>query len=140
LLILSSLIAGYGFGLTVFADSIAVYALTICVWSLAEIVNAPIQTGLVVRLSPVHGRGRYQGMSSMSWSASALVAPLMGGFVIDRFGAAWLWGTCAVLGTAAGLGYWLLMRQLPQKEPEAEAAPSPPTTIRPEPAAETTIP
>ncbi|MFF2526581.1 MDR family MFS transporter [Streptomyces liangshanensis] len=122
LLILSSLLAGYGFGLTAFADSIAVYALTVCVWSLAEIVNAPTQTGLVVRLSPVHGRGRYQGMYTLSWAASALVAPLVGGFVIDRFGAEWLWGTCAVLGTVAGLGYWLLMRGLGEEEPGGEEA------------------
>lgn len=52
LLVVSSLLAGYGFGLTVFAGSVAVYALTICVWTVAEIVNSPIQTGLVVRLSP----------------------------------------------------------------------------------------
>ncbi|MFF1418944.1 MDR family MFS transporter [Streptomyces sp. NPDC058280] len=120
LLIISSLVAGYGFGLTAFAGSIAVYALTVCVWTLAEIVNAPTQTGLVVRLSPLHGRGRYQGMYTMSWSVAGLVAPLMAGFVIDRFGAEWLWGACAVLGTVAGLGYWLLMRGL--SEPEAEAA------------------
>ncbi|MFE4371587.1 MDR family MFS transporter [Streptomyces sp. NPDC056835] len=112
LLIVSSLLAGYGFGLTAFAGSIAVYALTVCVWTLSEIVNAPTQTGLVVRLSPVHGRGRYQGMYTMSWSVAALVAPLMSGVVIDRFGAAWLWGACAVLGTLAGAGYWLLMRGL----------------------------
>ncbi|MET9484814.1 MFS transporter [Streptomyces sp. NPDC006638] len=120
LLILSSLLAGYGFGLTAFADSIAVYALTVCVWSMAEIVNAPTQTGLVVRLSPVHGRGRYQGMYTLSWAASALVAPLVGGFVIDRFGAEWLWGTCAVLGTVAGVGYWLLMRGLGEEKGEGE--------------------
>ncbi|MER6959077.1 MFS transporter [Streptomyces sp. NPDC000618] len=141
LLILSSLIAGYGFGLTAFADSIAVYALTICVWSLAEIVNAPTQTGLTARLSPVHGRGRYQGMSSMSWSASALVAPLMGGFVMDHAGAAWLWGACAGLGTVAALGYWLLMRRLSPEEPETDVASSPPTTVPPEPTAPpTTVP
>ena len=121
LLIISSLLAGYGFGLTAFAGSIAVYALTVCVWTLAEIVNAPTQTGLVVRLSPVHGRGRYQGMYTMSWSLAALIAPLMAGFVIDRYGAAWLWGMCAVIGTVAGLGYWLLMRTLPE-EPEPAAA------------------
>ncbi|MEU6014945.1 MFS transporter [Streptomyces sp. NPDC047515] len=113
LLIVSSLLAGYGFGLTAFAGSVAVYALTICVWTVAEIVNSPIQTGLVVRLSPTQGRGRYQGMYTMSWSAAALIAPLMSGVVIDRFGAEWLWGTCAVLGTGAALGYWLLMRNLP---------------------------
>ncbi|MFI9629149.1 MDR family MFS transporter [Streptomyces sp. NPDC052042] len=113
LLVVSSLLAGYGFGLTMFAGSVTVYALTICVWTVAEIVNSPIQTGLVVRLSPTEGRGRYQGMYTMSWSAAALVAPLMSGQVIDRFGAQWLWGMCTVLGTGAALGYWLLMRNLP---------------------------
>ncbi|MFG3286783.1 MDR family MFS transporter [Streptomyces sp. NPDC048111] len=112
LLIISALLAGYGFGLTAFAGSVAVYALTICVWTLAEIVNAPTQTGLVVRLSPLHGRGRYQGVYTMSWSVAALVAPLMSGYVIDHFGAQWLWAACAVLGTGAGVGYWALMRGL----------------------------
>jgi MFS family permease len=119
LLIISSVLAGYGFGLTIFAGSLGVYMLTICVWTLAEIVNAPTQTGLVVRLSPVQGRGRYQGMYTMSWSAAALVAPLLAGSVIDRFGANWLWGCCAVLGTAAGLGYWRLLRRLPPEVPAA---------------------
>lgn len=118
LLVVSALLAGYGFGLTAFAGSIGVFALTVCVWTLAEIVNAPTQTGLVVRLSPTHGRGRYQGMYTLSWAVAALVAPLMSGFVIDRFGAQWLWGTCAVIGTVAAVGYWSLMRGLPVEEAE----------------------
>ncbi|MFF9040147.1 MDR family MFS transporter [Streptomyces sp. NPDC014892] len=113
LLVVSSVLAGYGFGLTAFAGSIGVFALTVCVWTLAEIVNAPTQTGVVVRLSPAQGRGRYQGMYTMSWSVAALVAPLMSGVVIDRWGAEWLWGLCAVIGTAAGAGYWALMRRMP---------------------------
>ncbi|MEU6259066.1 MFS transporter [Streptomyces sp. NPDC047043] len=129
LLVASSLLAGYGFGLTAFAGSVGVFALTVCVWTLAEIVNAPTQTSLVVRLSPVHGRGRYQGMYTLSWSLAALVAPLMSGLVIDRLGAEWLWGLCAVVGTAAGLGYAVLMRRLPAGEP---AATEPPATARPE--------
>ncbi|MDX6363779.1 MDR family MFS transporter [Streptomyces sp. NPDC058274] len=123
LLVISSLLAGYGFGLTAFAGSVGMFALTVCVWTLAEIVNAPTQTGLVVRLSPVHGRGRYQGMYTMSWAVASLVAPLMSGFVIDRFGAEWLWGLCAVVGTAAAVGYGALMRRLPADEPPV-AAPS----------------
>ncbi|MGW2932524.1 MDR family MFS transporter [Streptomyces sp. NPDC001156] len=113
LLVFSSLLAGYGFGLTAFAGSVGIFALTVCVWTLAEIVNAPTQTGLVVRLSPVHGRGRYQGMYTMSWSVAGLVAPVMSGFVIDRLGAAWLWGLCAVVGTGAAAGYGALMHRLP---------------------------
>ncbi|MEU3614275.1 MFS transporter [Streptomyces sp. NPDC006872] len=116
LLVVSSVLAGYGFGLTAFAGSVGVFVLTVCVWTLAEIVNAPTQTGLVVRLSPAHGRGRYQGMYTLSWAVASLVAPMMSGFVIDRFGAEWLWALCAVVGTAAGIGYGVLMRQLPDEE------------------------
>ncbi|MFJ9867209.1 MDR family MFS transporter [Streptomyces sp. NPDC101165] len=119
LLVVSSVLAGYGFGLTAFAGSVGVFALTVCVWTLAEIVSAPTQTGLVVRLSPVHGRGRYQGMYTLSWSVAALIAPLMSGAVIDRFGAEWLWALCAAVGTVAGVGYGVLMRRLPvERDPE----------------------
>ncbi|MGC9543192.1 MDR family MFS transporter [Streptomyces sp. UG1] len=118
ILVVSSLLAGYGFGLTAFAGSVGVFALTVCVWTLGEMLNAPTQTGLVVRLSPAHGRGRYQGMYTLSWSVAALVAPLMSGFVIDHYGAEWLWGLCAVVGTVAAIGYGVLMRRLPAAEPE----------------------
>jgi MFS family permease len=128
LLVVSSLLAGYGFGLTAFAGSVGVFALTVCVWTLAEIVNAPTQTSLVVRLSPVRGRGRYQGMYTLSWSAAALIAPLMSGFVIDRWGAEWLWGLCAVVGTAAGVGYGVLMRGL---SAPTETGPEEPTAAEP---------
>ncbi|MET9553489.1 MFS transporter [Streptomyces sp. NPDC006645] len=144
LLILSSALAGYGFGLTAFAGSLAVYALAVCVWTIAEIINAPTQTSLVVRLSPVHGRGRYQGMYTMSWAVAGLVAPLMSGFLIDHYGADWLWGICAVLGTVAAGGYWLLMRGLPKEgvdvgfdravpDPAPDPAPGPDPRTEPAP-------
>ncbi|MFJ3337222.1 MDR family MFS transporter [Streptomyces sp. NPDC086766] len=117
LLVVSSLLAGYGFGLTAFAGSVGAFALTVCVWTLGEMLNAPTQTGLVVQLSPVHGRGRYQGVYTLSWSLAALIAPLMSGYVIDRLGAGWLWGLCALVGTAAAVGYGVLMRSLPKEQP-----------------------
>ncbi|WP_217236998.1 MFS transporter [Streptomyces sp. AC555_RSS877] len=117
LLVVSSLLAGYGFGLTAFAGSIGVFALTVCVWTLGEMINAPTQTGLVVRLSPAHGRGRYQGMYTLSWALAALIAPVMSGVVIDHFGADWLWGLCAVVGTVAAVGFGTLMRRLPAEQP-----------------------
>ncbi|MDH6628500.1 MFS family permease [Streptomyces sp. LBL] len=129
LLVLSSLLAGYGFGLTAFAGSIGLFALTVCVWTLAEMINAPTQTGLVVRISPVHGRGHYQGVYTLSWSVAALVAPVMSGVVIDRFGAEWLWGLCAVIGTGAAVGYGALMRRMPTAGPasvQPAAAPAEP--------------
>jgi len=122
LLVISSALAGYGFGLTAFAGSVGVFTLTVCVWTIAEIINAPTQTSLVVRLSPAHGRGRYQGMYTLSWSAAALVAPLLSGVVIDRLGADWLWGMCAVVGTVAGAGYWGLLRRIPLEDKGVDQA------------------
>ncbi|MET8678500.1 MFS transporter [Streptomyces sp. NPDC004647] len=117
LLIISAVLTGYGFGLTAFAGSVAGYALTVCVWTLGEIINAPTQMGLVVRLSPTHGRGRYQGVYTLSWSLAALTAPLMSGVVIDHYGSDTLWGFSAAVGTVAAVGYWLLMRNLPAEQP-----------------------
>ncbi|MFD3421539.1 MDR family MFS transporter [Streptomyces decoyicus] len=121
LLIGSALLAGYGFGLTALAGSVAMYAVAVGVWTLGEIINSPTQMGLVVRLSPLHGRGRYQGMYSLSWSIASLAAPLLGGTVIDHYGADALWAGCAVVGTVAALGYGLLLRSLPGQAGQAGA-------------------
>ncbi|MCT2592805.1 MFS transporter [Streptomyces sp. N2-109] len=110
LLVVSALLAGYGFGLHAFASSVAFYMVAVCVWTLGEIINSPTQMGIVVRLSPVHGRGRYQGMYVLSWSVAALTGPLLGGFVIDRFGPDTLWAISAVIGTAVAVGYGVLLR------------------------------
>ncbi|WP_328385240.1 MFS transporter [Streptomyces sp. NBC_00400] len=128
LLIGSALLAGYGFGLTALADSVAVYALAVTVWTLGEIINSPTQMGLVVRLSPLHGRGRYQGMYALSWSIASLTAPLLGGMVIDHYGADALWAGCAAVGTVAAMGYGLLLRSLPGQTAAVVRSPQPAET------------
>ncbi|QLH22597.1 MFS transporter [Streptomyces sp. Rer75] len=117
LLVVAALLIGYGFGLTAFAGSVGMYALAVAVWTLGEIISSPTQMGLVVRLSPVHGRGRYQGMNVLAWSLASLTAPLAGGAVIDRYGAPTLWAASAVVGTVAAVGYAVLGRRLRADDP-----------------------
>ncbi|MBI0315695.1 MDR family MFS transporter [Streptomyces javensis] len=112
LLMASALLTGAGFGLTAFAGSVGTYALAVMVWTVGEIINSPTQMGLVARLSPTHGRGRYQGMYTLSWSLASLIAPLAGGAVMDRFGADALWAASAVVGLVAAGGYVALGRAL----------------------------
>ncbi|CDR08846.1 MFS transporter [Streptomyces iranensis] len=112
LLMVSALLTGAGFGLTAFAGSVGMYALAVMVWTVGEIINSPTQMGLVARLSPTHGRGRYQGMYTLSWSLASLIAPLAGGAVMDRFGADALWAASAVVGLVAAGGYVALGRAL----------------------------
>jgi MFS family permease len=125
-LIVASLLTGLGFGLTGLAHSVPVYILTVCIWTLGEIMHNPTSMALAAALSPPTARGRYQGIYSLSWSGATFAGPLLGGFLIDSFGADALWAGCAVVGTAAAVGYWLLRMQL------ADVI-APPTPAEPEP-------
>ncbi|WP_275558924.1 MFS transporter [Streptomyces sp. 5-6(2022)] len=121
LLTVSALLTGAGFGLTAFAGSVGMYALAVMVWTVGEIINSPTQMGLVARLSPTHGRGRYQGMYTLSWSLASLIAPLAGGAVMDRFGADALWAASAVVGLVAAGGYVALGRALRSRPAAGES-------------------
>lgn len=135
LLAFSALLTGFGFGLHAFAGSVAFYVIAVCVWTVGEVINAPTQMGIVVRLSPTHGRGRYQGTYVLSWSVAALAAPLLGGLVIDRFGPDTLWAICALLGVLTAVGYRVLLRGLPEdpaEENPAEEGASPQDAAAPE--------
>ncbi|MFF3565172.1 MDR family MFS transporter [Streptomyces sp. NPDC002574] len=111
LLTAGTVLMGWGFGLTAFAGSVAFYALTVAVWTIGEILHAPASMSLVADLSPAHARGRYQGMYSIAWPAASFAGPLLGGVALDRWGGGVAWGACAVVGTVAGAGYWLLLRE-----------------------------
>ncbi|MGP3946438.1 MULTISPECIES: MDR family MFS transporter [Streptomyces] len=121
LLMASALLTGGGFGLTAFAGSVGMYTVAVTVWTLGEIINSPTQMGLVARLSPTHARGRYQGMYSLSWSLASLTAPLVGGAVMDRFGADALWASSAVVGVVAAGGYAALGRAM-RSRPAADGS------------------
>ncbi|MEY9944365.1 MDR family MFS transporter [Kitasatospora sp. GAS1066B] len=112
LLLAAALLIGWGFGLTAFAGSSAlIYAGSVAVWTLGEIIQAPTSMGLVAELSPTHARGRYQGVYSLSWSAASFLGPAAGGLLLDHAGHRTLWYGCAVVGTVAAVGYLVLGRR-----------------------------
>ncbi|MGV9264900.1 MDR family MFS transporter [Kitasatospora sp. NPDC003701] len=113
LLLAGALLTGWGFGLTAFAGSSALYyAATVGVWTLGEMVQAPTSMSLTAELSSTHTRGRYQGVSSLAWSAASFLGPVAGGLLLDHAGRSTVWGCCALLGTAAAAGYLALSRRV----------------------------
>jgi MFS family permease len=106
-LALATLIVGVGFGLVAFAGSVWFFVLTVVIWTLGEMLQSPSNSALVAELSPVALRGRYAGVSSLSWSVGSALAPIGGGFVQQHLGDAALWlgcfGVCALV--AAGQLY-----------------------------------
>jgi MFS family permease len=109
-LISAALLLGCGTALCAFAGSLWFYALTVVVWTCGEMVWTPANQAMVAELSPVHGRGRYQGVFSLAWQGSSFLAPLTAGFMLSAWGAGSVWTTCALLGVVCAAGYVVLMR------------------------------
>jgi MFS family permease len=93
-LALAALVQGVGFGLTCVAHSAAWYAFTVVVWTGAELMYSPVSPAIVSDLAPARLRGTYQGVYSMSWGASACLAPALGSLVLGHAGSVALWSSC----------------------------------------------
>lgn len=103
-LALACLVIGAGFGLTAFADTAWLFAGTVLIWTLGEMLQSPSNAAVIAGLSPAALRGRYQGVSSLSWAFSSAVAPIAGGYVQEHLGDAVLWLGCAGIGALVALG------------------------------------
>jgi MFS family permease len=126
LLAAGCLVLSWGIGLTVFATSFWPYAATVAIWTVGEIVHAPASMSVVADLAPAHARGRYQGVSSLAWSAAAFAGPLAGGLALQYLGRSTVWLACAAVGTAASAGYYALLRpSRPTPTPALPLAPEP---------------
>jgi MFS family permease len=104
-LITSALLVGAGMGAVAIAGSVGALALTVAVWTLGEMINAPVNGTLIADLSRPSMRGRYQGVASMGFTAANFVSPIIGGAVLDHTPPATLWLGLAVLGLVVAAGH-----------------------------------
>jgi MFS family permease len=96
-------LTGIGVAMTGLAHGIPMLALSVVVWTLGEMVYAPVTGAFVTGLAPERYRGRYMGIWHSTWSAGMLLGPFIGSLIYARSPAA-LWITCLLLGAvAAGL-------------------------------------
>jgi len=109
-LALGAIFVGVGFGINALPLGIAGAAASVFVWTLGEIVSTPIVGALPSDLAPLHLRGRYQGMSQMSYGLCALIGPPAGMWMLEHASARGLWLACAGLGLLAAM---LFLRSAP---------------------------
>ena len=127
-LALGTLIIGLGFGLGALADTAWLWATTVLVWTLGEMLQSPSNAALVAALSPPTLRGRYQGFYSLSWSAATAIAPLLGGLTLEHAGDKALWLTCAAVGALIAIGQ--LLSGPPRERRAAALIPAPTTRTK----------
>jgi MFS family permease len=96
------LLVGLGFALTGAAHSLPTLAITVAIWTLGEMVAAPVAYAYVADIAPEHMRGRYQGLFFSCFSSGAILGPAVGTFLFAR-GETTFWGLCGGLGLLAAV-------------------------------------
>jgi MFS family permease len=107
----SALLLGLGYGAVELAHTLPVYALTIAVWTMGEIIGATIAPTIITDLAPEELRGLYMGIFGSAWGLSFFIGPIAGGWVYEHLGPAALWRGCLLLGIVLALGYLVLGRR-----------------------------
>ena len=121
LLAVSSLLFALGTGATALAGTPVLFAATVVVWTIGEMIHVPTNAAATAKLAPEHARGRYQGVMGISWSIGGFVAPIAAGWIIEGPGSDVLWIACGVIGCAAAVGYTTRLRKALSDESPVEA-------------------
>lgn len=103
-LAIASTLVGIGMWVHGESSTLPGHLLAVAVWTMGEILMAPVNASIVADLSPAHLRGRYQGAFSLTWSAATMVGPIIGPLVIKAGSMKALWGLCLALGLATAVG------------------------------------
>lgn len=121
---LGFLLVGVGFALMGLAETALAFAVTVAIWTLGEIVNAPVASAYVADLSPERLRGRYQGAWSFTWGLGLVLGPTVG-TALYAWRPAALWLACLAFGAlAAGLMVLGPGRRVQPSPAHAEAGPA----------------
>ena len=105
---LGALLLGLGFGMHAYAPTLSWHMLAVTVWTLGEIMSYSMAKTIIAELGRAEVRGRYIGLAGSVSGLGALIAPLLGGWLLTRYGNAALWLSYAGCGAGAALIYWRL--------------------------------
>lgn len=124
----AAMLYGIGFGICGLGHSEWLYALSIVIYTIGEILMAPMTATLVTDMSTPALRGGYQGGFMLSWGTAMFLGPLLGGKIMGTLGENRLWLLCFCLGTLGAVAHLLAIparkRRIAQiaDEPERRAA------------------
>lgn len=126
---LAAIVTAIGFGLMAVPGSAWWFAFTIMIWTVGEIMHAPLMSAIVTDLAPVELRARYLGVASMTFSSALMIAAPLGGMVLHRLGGVYVWIFASGLAlTAATMFFAIRTRIAVRSDPEGPRDPAPPQT------------
>jgi MFS family permease len=100
---LGYLVIGAGFALNCFAHTVPMLALCMIIFTFGEMLTMPMASAYIANLAPAHMRGRYLGVSALTWSLALIVGPGLG-MKLFTCNPNLYWLSCAAMGLiAAGI-------------------------------------
>ncbi|MFJ2713656.1 MFS transporter [Pseudomonas sp. NPDC087346] len=100
-LIAGSVLLACGLGMLPFGSGLFYACLSTVIWTLGEAFFMPPMNVLVMQHAQAGKSGQYFGLFFMSWSASALLSPVLGGQLYGHFGGHSVWLVSAALALLA---------------------------------------
>ncbi|WP_125776512.1 MFS transporter [Antribacter gilvus] len=119
----AGLLVAVGVAATGLARTPLVFALTVLVWSVGEVVAGGVAASVVANLAPAHARGRYQGAFQWTWGVGRFAALTLG-VALHTSGAAVWWLSLAV-GLLSSVALLLLRGRIERRLAAPDDAPVP---------------
>ncbi len=96
------LIIGAGFGMNYFAHSVTALAVCMGIFTFGEMVTMPMVSAYVANLAPADMRGRYLGVSGLTWSLALVLGPGLG-MKLFSYNPALYWLSSGVISVIAAV-------------------------------------
>ena len=97
---LGYILVGIGFAMNALAHSILAAWIAMTIFTIGEMISAPMTSAQVALCAPERMRGRYLGALGLSWNGAAIVGPQLG-FRLYAQDPLLVWLVCGLLGLAA---------------------------------------
>jgi MFS family permease len=111
MLALGAVLYAIGFGLVGFVGTAPLFALSIAIWTVGEMVHVPVSQAYVADIAPDDMRGRYMGVTGLTWGIGWGIGPFLAGLVMDRADPHYVWYGCLVIGLVAAIAFMRLGRR-----------------------------
>ena len=92
----------------------------VAVWTIGEILFAPVNSTVVAQLSPENLRGRYQGSFTLTWGMASMLAPVLGSVLIPLIGHRGVWLGAFALCALAAVGHLTIGARVLPKDAKGE--------------------
>ena len=100
-----ALLIGIGMGLFGFVSGAALFIVAIIIFTLGEMVMAPVGQTLVAQFAPEEMRGRYMAAFEVSETIPATIGPFLAGSLMVNYNPNWVWYLALLIGFLAMIGY-----------------------------------